>query len=130
MKKYGHLVTFVGQKYFNLSLPAGCLTLNTPALISVAGTHQSSKLWGKQPPSRAFPTTPANPSLFTLSPHPLHPAPTKVTVLTSKTTALSTTIGNKATTFFLHFGNIDVRKIGKPLAQGNKKKKRALINKK
>lgn len=30
MKKYGHLVTFVGQKYFNLTLPASCLSLNTP----------------------------------------------------------------------------------------------------
>lgn len=27
MKKYGYLVTFVGQKYFNLSLPASCLSL-------------------------------------------------------------------------------------------------------
>lgn len=27
MKKYGHSVTFVGQKYFNLVLPASCLSL-------------------------------------------------------------------------------------------------------
>ena len=102
MKKYGHLVTFVGQKYFNLTLPASCLSLNSPpAFISVAGTHQSSRKWGKPPPVGPFPLP-----------------PTKVTVLTRATAVLSTTISNKAMTFFYILEVcIDVRKIGKPLAQ-------------
>lgn len=51
MKKYGHLVTFVGQNYANLALPAGCLSL-THASLSAAGSHQSRGKWGKQRAAR------------------------------------------------------------------------------
>lgn len=108
MKKYGHLVTSVGQNNFSLSLPAGCLSPSTPAFISVAGTHQSSKKWGKQPPSRAFPH---------------HPA--KVTVSTSMTTALATTIGNKAMAFFFYILEAEMlEKLVKPWPKAIKKKKK------
>lgn len=84
MKKYGHLVTFVGQKYFNLTLPASCLSLNTPLhfyqlqrYIKAPKSEESSLQKGLSP-----------------SPNQGHSFNERATA------ALSTTISNKAMTFF------------------------------
>lgn len=48
MKKYGHLVIFVGQNYFNLALPGSCLPLTwvhlyqLPDHIKAAASEESS----------------------------------------------------------------------------------------
>lgn len=56
MKKYGHLVTFVGQKYFNLWLPVSHLSQTPPPSIYIS-CRETSKLkeWEKQTPGRSFP---------------------------------------------------------------------------